>query len=620
NQVFPQSGRYVEAVSEDGKSPYRLASLLEHYVRKAKLRSQIMPALCKNGDIEGQMTIQVTWQEFKRDIIFRTKKPVAALAPELEDEEDEVEDVEEIEYIESRPVVTVIPDCDLLVLPQTSLNIESALRDGGSVTVICRWSKATINHMISAGEIDRSAGEALLNEMNQDDMSSSRNRDKQKDMVDAAGIKGDARSKYALVYRTWTMLTIDGDRRLYLVYFAGPNRLLSCKRNPYWCDKIDIFSAARDKLDGAFKGRSKLSYGIADLQRHANDVANEGADSSAYALLPIIMTDPEKNPNIGRFILNLAAIWETDPASTQILKFPPLWKDALELIAADKNEIFQALSVNPAQITQIAATKKKLTQAEIANEQQVDILTTADAVIVMEEEILTPMITFMMELDHQYRDKAITVREYGEVGLQMNMVDIPTIQLDTMYQFRWYGIEQIRSAQKLQMMISGLNVIRGIPPQMYPEYRLNLGPLLEYMVENLVGSRLGPLTLVPLRNEIGIDPEEENQLLSQKFDLPVHPQDNFQEHMKVHHQLLIQGDPAGVVRTHMMRHTQMQQAQQQQKMMQQVSALQQASNPPRGSRGPRQGARAQAPRGGQNPAGVISQDILQDPSRMPRTK
>src|SRR5271157_6381978 len=98
NQVFPKNGRYIEAVSEDGTVPHTETALLEHYVRKAKLRTQIAPALCKNGDIEGHMTAQVTWQEFRRHIAFRTKKP-AELDVALETDDD-VEDIEEEELVE----------------------------------------------------------------------------------------------------------------------------------------------------------------------------------------------------------------------------------------------------------------------------------------------------------------------------------------------------------------------------------------------------------------------------------------------------------------------------------------------------------------------------------------
>src|SRR3974377_2300324 len=71
NQIFPQAGRYVEVTSTDGTCPDALASLLEHYVRKAKLRTKVMPALCKAGDIEGQYNVYVSWCKRKRFVTWR---------------------------------------------------------------------------------------------------------------------------------------------------------------------------------------------------------------------------------------------------------------------------------------------------------------------------------------------------------------------------------------------------------------------------------------------------------------------------------------------------------------------------------------------------------------------
>ena len=233
-------------------------------------------------------------------------------------------------------------------------------------------------------------------------------------------------------------------------------------------------------------------------------------------MMPVIMVDEEKYPQAGSPVLTMGAVWNF---IGQPFQFPPLWKDSLELVAADQQAIFQALSVNPAQITQ-AMGKKKPSQAEIANEQQVDILTTADAVTVMEDEIYTPIAMFMLELDHQYRDKPMRVRQYGETGMMSNMVEIPLIQMDKMYQFRWFGVEQSRNAQSLQQQVAGINVLRGVPPQLIQGYRLDLGPLLSHMVDNLFGPRLGATILKDLRQDMTIDPMMENQLMADGLHRP----------------------------------------------------------------------------------------------------
>lgn len=613
NQMFPQSGRYVEVTTEDGEIPHAETALLEHYIRAAKIRTRIAPALVKNGDIEGHMTIQVTWEETKREVAYRTKKTIT-----VEDLQagDEVEDIVEEEITSACPHVTVISDSDLLVLPQTSDSLEQALRDGGSVTTLCRWSRARIEKKIALKEIDKDAGEKILEEMRNQDKATWNRRDTAKEMVDAAGIKGEPRGKYCLVYRTWTYLTIDDKRHLYLVYFGGEDKILSCKRNPYWSDRIDIISAATDKVEGAFKGRSKLASGVADIQYQANDAVNEGMDSAAYALMPIIMTDPEKNPKIGQMVLSLAAVWETSPNDTQFAKFPPLWQDALEIVAVCKNEIFQALSVNPAQLTGATNPKKKPTQAEIANEQQIDILTTADAVITTEEEILTPMLRFIIELDHQYRDKALRVREYGNSGIKQSMVAVDPIQLDKVYSFRWFGVEQARNAQMLQQQIGFVNVIKGVPPNMYPGYVINLGPMLSQAVENLFGPRIAPLTFVNDKDQLSVDPQIENQIMQEGHVMPVHPLDDHIEHIQKYHLPLAKqtGDPSGVIRVHIAAH--MKALEQKQQQNAGVGGPQQG--PQGNGGGPRPGASPGQPRGGQQPPGAIHQDRMRDPRIMPR--
>jgi hypothetical protein len=611
NQMFPVSGRYVEVTSEDGTLPQAEMALLEHHVRQAKLRTQAAPALIRNGDVEGQYTIQVTWQTHKRHVVQRVRKD-AEVDEGVSDSDEQVEDIKEEVLETGRPHVDVIADSDLLVLPATANSLEDALDQGGSVTTLCRWTKAKIKKMMESGAIVKEEAEALLEDMKKDERT--HGPDKAKEMVDAAGIKGDGRGKYALVYRTWTLLTVGGERRLCLCYYGGQQRILGCKRNPYWSDRIDIFSAPVEKIEGSFKGQSKIKP-VADLQYQANDAINEGMDSAAYALMPIIMTDPEKNPRVGSMILSLAAVWETSPNDTQFAKFPELWKDAMEIVAQCQTAIFQTLSVNPAQITQAGGTpKKKPSQAEIANEQQIDILTTGDAVTVLEEEIFTPMLGFMLELDHQYRDTDLLVRQYGETGMRMTMQEVPPVAMDKMFQFRWYGVEAARNAQAMQQQIAGINVIKGIPPQAYKGYTLDLGPVLAQMVENMFGPRLAPLTFRDARMELSVSPEMENKMLEEGFVVPVHLMDDHEKHLKAHLEAAKQGgDPHGTFRVHIMAHMQALQAAQQ-------AQQQQAQGGPQGASGggPRSGAQPQAPRGGQNPPGAIHADRMKDPSAMPR--
>ena len=567
NQIFPVSGRNVEVTTQNSDIPHAEMALAEHYIRRAKLRTEIVPALMINGDVEGHYNLYVSWQKDRRYVTWRTPDPVNEL--EVLADEENAEPYQHEEFDDAGPHVEVLSDGDVLVLPHTADSIQTALRMGGSVTVLRRWSKAKIKEEIADGDIDEEKGEALLEEMTAEKAITP---DKAKDMVSAAGIKTQAGgSKFALVYETWTLLTIDGERRLCLVKYGGEKIVLSAKRNPYWNDRCPVISAPVDKLQGAFKGISKVKP-CAEAQYYANDAVNEAADSSLFALMPIVMTDPNRNPLVGSMVLSLAAVWQVDPKSTQFAQFPELWKQGFDIVGACKAEIAQALSVSPAAITMGGATKQKQSQADVAREQQIDILTTADAVTVIENAILSPLVNWFVELDHQFREDDLMVPEFGELGRKAQMEIIPPIQMGKAYHFRWFGVEAARTAQQIQQQIAMVNVLRGIPPQQYEGRRLNLVPVISQLVENTFGPRLAPLVFEDTASQMPVPIDMENQLLANGFQLAVHPQDDDQQHIQMHGQLLqMEGmGNANKIRTHIFEHVQAvqrKQVQQQQAMM-----------------------------------------------------
>lgn len=577
NQVFPQSGRYVEVTTSDQDLPQAQMSLAEHYIRSSKLRTEVMPALLVNGDVEGQYTLYVSWETVKKHTARKVTRPFVSDGMEFSDL-GEIEDMEEEEIDDSGPKFEVISDNDLMVLPVTADSIAEAIAVGGSVTILRRWTKAIIRKKRDAGEILPDVADTMLKEMSVK-KSDATNRDTQKQNADAAGIKTGDGDKYALVYETWTNVKVAGEWRLCRAYYGGDDQVLGCKQNPYWCDEVPVISAPVEKVAGVFKGVAPVAA-VMDLQILANDATNEGADAAHFSAMPIIMTDPEKNPKVGTMVLGLASIWETSPKDTQFAQFPNLWDAAIARVAACRQEIFQTLGVNPAMIPQGTGSTKR-NQAEIATEQQVDLLTTADAVTVLEEGVLTPALQWMMWLDHQFRDRAITIKQFGEMGLQANMQEIPPIQMNHRYEYRWFGVEAARNAQQIQQQIAMANVIKGVPPQLYPGYRLNMTPLITRLADNSFGHRLAPMIFEKVEG-VTVPPEIENELMKQGFDAPVHPADDDLAHVQAHMAAIQMGDLHGLIRTHIMAH--------QQQMAAKAQAAQAQMEPPPGLPGAPGGA------------------------------
>lgn len=612
NQMFPQNGRYVDITSAavDDTPPLEMAALLEKYVRDAKLRTQIMPALCVNGDVEGQYNLYVDWNEIKRHVVWRDFEPVRISGVDVE-EAGEVETIKEDTITDAGMGVEVLHDADVLVWPETSDSIQAALEVGGGVAIVRRWTKAKIEKMIDDGDIAREPGEALLKAMTkvQDGQ-----RDPRKPLAGVAGIKLENETKVAWVYEVWTKLKVDGDRRICRAYFGGnESKILGCKLNPYWCDLVPLLSAPVKKVAGVFKGTSLIKPGVLDLQIQANDAINMAMDGLPYHLAPLIAVDSEQVARWESLVMDVGAVWPVKPEAIREIKFSDVTSSALQVVGNAKSQIFEALGVNPSMVPQQTGKPgTKRNQAEIALEQQVDVLTTSDAVTNIENEILTPFVERAREYDHQFRTTEMRIKVYGVLGQRASMQIVPPQQRKHRYEITWLGVEAARDAARIQQQISFFGVLKGIPPQMYPGKRLNIVPLMERAVESMFGATLGAQVFEDLSAKYTIDPELENDMMLDVIAVQVHPLDDDPKHLQAHTDALAAAVPESPQRGLLLDHIQRHQMQMQQKAMAQAGAQMQALPPPGagGARGPQPGAQPQGPRPGRAPAGAIHDDQM----------
>ena len=324
NTLFPQNGRYCDITGNDGTVPYDLMAVIDCYVKQAELRETVAPAMIRSGDISGQYGLYLSWEETTRCVTSKVKKPEVETpigtplkgAAEYEDREYE-------EITEGKPDVQVLDGRDFVILPTSIDKVENA----DIVAVHLRnFTKKKIKAYIKRGIFEKKAGDMLLGAMGSGDGKSA-NTPK----LDAkyAGIKTDSKgNKQAVITQVWTKLKIRGEMRLMVAHFAGSKIILGCKRNPYWCDRIPVLTKALEKNPNSIWGKSQTDK-VAKMQYEANDFVNMAGDSGRYGMLPIVMTDPEKNPRSGSMVLAMASVWLTDPNSTQFAQFPPLWKEGL---------------------------------------------------------------------------------------------------------------------------------------------------------------------------------------------------------------------------------------------------------------------------------------------------
>jgi hypothetical protein len=628
NQLFPQAGRYIEVTTEDGEIPHAEMALIEGYVEAAKLKTDVVPAMLVQGDVEGGYSLCVTWGSRVRHVVSRETSPVRIGGID-HPEQGQVTRIKEEDITDERPQVDLIPDADLLILPHTSETAEAAIEAGGSVTTICRWTRSRVESLIDSEEIDKELAHDLLSEW--ENLGNRGPRDPAKAQADVAGIK--AGGKFVLVYRTWAKIEVEDTKRLVLAYYAGDGQILGCKLCPYWSDKMDILSRPVRKMPGVAKGAS-LVKPCADMQYLANDFANMGADSGIFTVNPVILTDPEKNPRYGSMVLDNMAVWEASPQSTQPLAFPPVYQHAFNVIQAAERYIMATLSVNAAMLPQSTGVPgRKRNQAEIAMEQQIDLLSTS-VEISAAEAVLTEVVQRFAELDAQFRDDEITVRSVGELGVKAQMQTVPPLQMGRRWRFRWFGVEAARTAQQIQQQIALLNVLKPIsqdPSVQQAGYQLNLVPFVRTVTENAFGPRLAPEIFKNIRDQLALDPELENSMLAEGFEVPTSPQDDDPKHIQAHlaaaQQTML--EPARSMFAHHLaahqRQMQMKQvAQHMQQMMKQMQAR--GGGAPGGAgaapRGPAPGGQPAMPRQGRQPPGAVPPDslnnrgIVQMPRRM----
>lgn len=619
NTLFPVNGRYATAIGPDGTVPFEVVALLDHYARMTKMRQNIVPCLLRTGRVTGHFLLGVGWKKYKHHVT--TKKKTAVAESELGtpvDGTEMVDDVEEEEIITGRPDLQVYDPRDVAIFPATVDNIQDA--DG--VAVRLHLSKGKVQHMIDEDEFDAEAGKTLIENftINPDPQKAP---DTAKKASENAGVRLNSKgNKTAVVYMVWSKLKLKGKEKRWCVsYFGGQDIFLSCKRNPYWCDKIPLLGQPVRKMEGTVWGKSGVVK-VAPVQYALNDAVNMGLDSAQYSLCPITVSDPAKNPRTGTMVLSMGALWECAPDSVKFMEFPQLWKDAMALAGSLADRIMQSMGINPALLPHGNAGKKP-TQAQISQEQQIAMESTSDSISILEEGIFNELLQWFFDLDYQYRDKAIAVKQFGQAGLQAKMLEVPPFESYTAYNFRWYGSEGTKAVQQVQQQIAAMNVIQNIPPEKLNGRKVDIGPIIEQIAEVAFGPRIAPHVLIDMRHQLSMNPSEENELINGGFPTMVQMMDNDVEHLKVHMQTAPVSPHPELMQLHVLAHIN----QLNKKSEAAHGGPQAPGNPgqPNGAQAmpphpgqPRIGAQAGPPKPLQAPAGALHQDTMNDPNRMPR--
>jgi hypothetical protein len=238
----------------------------------------------------------------------------------------------------------------------------------------------------------------------------------------------------------------------------------------------------------------------------------------------------------------------------------------------------------------------------------------------MESFILTPLVQRIFEYDQQYRNDDLLIAHFGELGYEAMQERIPPVQMGTRYSFVWNGTASGQNAQRVQQMIAAMNVLRGMPPNALGGRQLDVGPILDTLVDVTFGPRLGSRVLKDVRQTLSIDPRIENEMLMANMPATVSPLDDDAAHIQAHHAAaLMLGDPQHMFAAHIQKHQLQMQAKVAQMQPQQGAQGVPGGAGPGVPGTPRMGAQPQGPRGAaQQPPGAVHPDQMRDAAAMPR--
>ena len=621
-QLFPSRLKHVQAVGSDPNPPYPQLALIEHYIRKSRLKDIVRSDLTA-GDVTGQFNIYIDWTRSYRRVTELVKRNptlggggAPEEAAEIPDPTDEEEATEESDILEEGPDIVDFATEDLAVVPPTCNDLERA----EAVSIRLRMSRAKVEQMVEEGVFilpQKSRIDSFVNKGAGAADDGMRTKAPQKKRAEDAGVRTEGTFTYALIYEVTAQLDFgDGHKRLGYIYYAGQNEIVGIIKAPQWGGKRPTLSAPVERIGGSFFGISKIEP-VKFLQWSLNDYWNMGQDSAMYSLLPIVMTDPLKNPNYATMVIGLAAVWAADPNSTKFASFPALWKDAALMCDTIKRQIWESLDVNEIMMGRMPQGRKNNQLMGALQQEQMTAIT--DHAEYYEEVMLNPLVERIFEYDQQFRTKSLTVRSMGELGVKAQMTDIEPQQWGSRYTFQWSGTAYVQGMQQMQAQIATMNVLRGVPPQQLNGRRLDVSPILDILVGNVFGPEIAPNILIDERNLFTIDSNTENEMLVNGTPVEVHEADEDVQHIQAHQSVArITGDPQLKFRAHIAAHLM------QLNRKRQMAAGQQGEPGVPGAPGPsaggpakpgmagtpRQGAMPGMPRPVQQPPGAIHADNM----------
>lgn len=459
----------------------------------------------RTARVTGTLILYVDWVKEKGkvlEVVHEGEDGMPLAEPEVREKE---------KFVKDYPVFRVVSPTDFIILPVTAQKIRDAWLCGERRFL----SEHEFREMMDDGTFvkDRNFLSALLH------------TPKEATVYDAKshgiGIKRSAGGDKTIgVVDVFTDFDLGEGPEPALLTFSQ-SILLRAVKNPFWSKKKPYFSTPKMRDGETFFGHGDIQY-IADFNDAANDYANQGLDSGTYALNPMIAVDPALAPNYKSFVIGPGMIWTGGNPTP--MTFPNLAPEAMGLIQQLKTQVMETAGIMPPS----PQNNGRRAPAAVAAMQSAEIqMAEQDWARAVETDILVPVSQWVFELDRQFRETDLF---YTQSDMKLAVIE-PKLHTGN-FRFTWLGSRQAMNPQKAQQVMTALNILGKLPPQLLGDKKLDLVPLLEYLLGSVFS--LPHMDRVLKSQGETYNPMLENLALDKEVDLPVHEADNDLEHIHIH--------------------------------------------------------------------------------------
>lgn len=269
------------------------------------------------------------------------------------------------------------------------------------------------------------------------------------------------------------------------------------------------------------------------IQYEMNSKAEQGMDSATLAMNPIAIINPGLAGASNEFNVEPGAIWFADPAGVKLASMPDQTPIAYQAISTLKALAQDYSDRSPALPPQLMGKSRTATQSEMV----FDSLGVDNWLFQLQNEslILTPTLQQWEAITDQNMTDDMLIMILGRRAGDFKRTLLTREDLLGRYAYQWKGASASAAKQVVsRQMLDALKVITGLPPGALQGLNFNYGEFIKILWTDMwnlddADKILGAPEVLSTQ-----DADAEDKMVKMGLEIEVLPNDDDQEHIRVH--------------------------------------------------------------------------------------